>query len=236
MSATFPPRQALVFAALAMLAPALGACSAARTETTGSVYPSDFRDRHPIVLGHAPRILDIFVEGPRGIDARENRDLRAFVDEYRRFGNGPISVQVPSSVPYGGATGAALAHVRAAVGGRVAVSSYVPADPKLASPIRLSFQRLQAKVGTQCGLWPQDLGVADYEYNESNQPYWNLGCATQSNIAAQIADPVDLVRGRQMTAPDTGRRMYNIEQLRKGADPSTTYKTESTSVKAGVSQ
>lgn len=224
-----------LIAALAVLAPALAACTA-HTDTTGSVYPTDVRDRHPMVLGHAPRILDIFVDGPRGIGPRENADLQAFLAEYRRYGNGPLSAQVPTGTAYGAATRAALARVTSAAGGRVSVSSYSPSDPALASPIRLSFQRLQAKVGTQCGLWPQDLGVADYDYNEKNQPYWNLGCAMQSNVASQIADPVDLVRGRQLTPPDTGRRMYNIESLRKGSDPSTQYKNEGTSVKQGIGQ
>lgn len=225
----------LAFAALAAIAQALGAC-ANRAETTGSTYPDDFRERHPIVLGHGARVLDVFVEGARGVQAREEQDLQAFFAEYRRFGNGPVTAQVPVGVPYVGATRAALARIRAAAGGRLSVSSYTPADPTLASPIRLSFQRLQAKVGSTCGLWPQDLGVADYEFNQSNQPYWNLGCAVQSNVASQIADPVDLVRGRQPTPPDTQRRQYNVEQLRRGQDPATQYKTDTTSVRQGISQ
>lgn len=225
----------MAYATLAALAPALGAC-ANRADTTGSTYPADVRERHPIVLGHGARVLDVFVEGARGVQPRGEQDLQAFFAEYRRYGNGPMTAQVPVGVPYEAATRAALARIRGAAAGPISVSSYSPADPALASPIRLSFQRLQAKVGSTCGLWPQDLGVSDYEYNQSNQPYWNLGCAVQSNVASQIADPVDLVRGRQPTAPDTGRRMYNIEQLRKGQDPTTQFKTDTTSVRQGISQ
>jgi type IV pilus biogenesis protein CpaD/CtpE len=40
----------------------------------------------------------------------------------------------------------------------------------------------------------------------AGRPYWNLGCAMQSNVASQIADPVDLVRGRQEGRIDTASR------------------------------
>lgn len=229
-------RPAAIIAAMVALAPALAGCNTHRAEATGSVYPTDFRDRHPIVLAHAPRVLDVFVEGTRGFDERERADVAAFIAEYRRYGNGPIAAQVPAGTKLEGATRTALGRIRATAGGRLAVSSYIPDDPKIASPIRLSFHRLQARVAGTCGLWPQDLGVEDYQFNESNKPYWNLGCASQSNFAAQIADPVDLVRGRQTTPPDTGRRMQNIEKLRQGQDPSTTYKTDGTSVRSGVGQ
>jgi pilus assembly protein CpaD len=96
----------------------------------------------------------------------------------------------------------------------------------VASPIRLSFRRLQAKVAGKCGLWPQDLGVSDYGFNVRNEPYWNLGCSTQSNFAAQIVDPVDLVRGRAEGRIDTLRRGKDIDNLRQGKDPSTQWRQD----------
>jgi pilus assembly protein CpaD len=218
-------RAATVLALLAM-APALGGCFANR-EATGSIYPTDLRDRHPIVLTNAPRVLDIFVEGPSGVDARERTDLRAFMAEYSRYGTGPVTAQVPTGAELGGATRQALAAIRSSAGGRLSVVSYRPIDPALASPIRLSFVRLQAKVSDRCGLWPKDLGVSDAESNFRNEPYWNFGCAMQSNVAAQVADPVDLVRGRPETPPDTIRRMGNIGKIREGNDPSTNYRQDS---------
>lgn len=237
MSATSRLRRpALAIAALGALAPALGGCVSDTTASLQPAYPSDYRDRHPIVLGQGTRVLDLFADARGGLSPRQADDLAAFLSENRRTGSGTLVAQVPAGTEDGAATGAALARIRAAAGGRMAVSRYSPTDPTVASPIRLSFRQLQAKVGSECGLWPVDLGVSDFAFSESNQQYWNLGCATQSNFANQIADPVDLVRGRQMTKPDTGRRMYNIEKLRTGNDPSTTYKAEGTSVRSGVSQ
>jgi pilus assembly protein CpaD len=210
---------------LAALTPALGGCFADR-EVTGSVYPTDVRDRHPITLTDAPQSLDIFVQGTNGIDPRQTADLRVFMAEYRRYGQGSLVAQVPASAANAAGTRQALAAIRESAGGQLSVSSYRPVNLAVASPIRLSFVRLQAKVTDRCGMWPQDLGVTDTKFDWSNRPYWNFGCAMQSNVAAQTADPLDLVRGRSEVPPDTIRRMGNIDKLRQATDPSTNYRQD----------
>ncbi|MDB5591294.1 CpaD family pilus assembly protein [Enterovirga sp.] len=227
------PRLAALLLAAAL--PALAGCQS-RGETTGSLYPSDYRDRHPIMLTDGARVLDLFVEGPNGLVARGRQDVSDFLAEYRRYGSGALIAQVPAGHGTNPNTRRALQAVGEAAGGRLAVESYQPADPAVASPIRLTFRRLQAKVASKCGLWPHDLGVSDAGFAGRNEQYWNLGCATQSNLASQVADPVDLVRGRHQTPPDTGRRMYNFGQVRQGQDPSTDYKQQATSVSQGISQ
>ena len=120
-------------------------------------------------------------------------------------------------------------------GREITVTGYAVAAPTLASPIRLSFQRMQAKVADACGLWPQDLGTSNFAIDYNNRPSWNLGCATQSNVAAQVADPVDLVRGRPEGRIDTVKRVRDIGQLRDGKDPSTTWRQDGqTAVKSQV--
>jgi pilus assembly protein CpaD len=217
-------RRALGIALLAGLAPALGGCFTDRA-VTGSVYPHDYRERHPIALVDTARSLDLFAVGANGLDYRQANDLRAFLNEYRRFG-GTIAVQIPVGTDEIGATREVVAAIRESAGARLAMSTYHPMNRAVASPIRLSFQRLQAKVSDRCGLWPQDLGVSDAAFNLKNEPYWNFGCSVQANVAAQVADPVDLVRGRQETPPDTAKRMQNIGKLRSGSDPSTRYRQD----------
>lgn len=224
---------AIVLAAAAL--PALGGCQT-RSEITGSIAPLDYRDRHPIVLTDGARVLDVFVEGTGGLSTRGREDLADYLDEYRRLGSGILLVQVPAGAGTNPNTRRALETIRAAAGGRISVAPYPPTDPAVASPIRLTFKRLQAKVASQCGLWPDDLGVSDYEKSWRNEQYWNFGCATRSTFAAQVADPVDLVRGRRETPPDVGRRMYNFGQIRKGEDPSTNWKQQNSSVSQGISQ
>ena len=209
----------------------LAACGADRA-VIGSIYPHDYRQRHPIVLAEGARTLDVFVNAAQGLDPRQREDVIAFAVEYRRYGQGPLAAQIPAGS--GAEIGAhrTLEAIREALdaggvpGGHLAVSTYLVADPRAASAIRLSFPRLKAKVASKCGLWPHDLGVSNIRSDLSNAPYWNQGCALQTNVAAQVADPVDLVRGRQEGRIDTLRRAKDIENIRQGKDPSTQYRSD----------
>ncbi|AWN44244.1 CpaD family pilus assembly protein [Methylobacterium durans] len=228
------PRTPLALAAVTVLAALLGACRAERVATTGSLAPVDYRARHPIALTDGTRSLDVFPTGMGHLDPRQSADVDAFLLEFRRYGRGRLVVDVPRGVsPAAGASvERTVASIRrlGAEGGvppeAVVMTGYAVAAPRLAAPIRLSFQRMEAKVTSQCGLWPRDLGVSDPAYSLSNEPSWNLGCATQSNVASQVADPVDLVRGRTEGRIDTVRRVKGITDLRDGKDPSTTWRQD----------
>ena len=220
--------------AVLLVAGLLGACRADRVATTGSTYPIDVRTRHPIVLADGERTLDIFPTGIGHIDPRQRADLEAFLTEYRRYGRGVLLVEMPRGVSPGLAgpverTGAAIRHLAVEMGvpaRGLQLTAYPIANPTLAAPLRLSFQRMQAKVADKCGLWPRDLGVSDVRADWSNEPTWNLGCATQANFAAQVADPIDLVRGRPEGRIDSVRRTQDIGQLREGKDPSTQWRQD----------
>ncbi len=53
----------------------------------------------------------------------------------------------------------------------------------------------------------------------TNEPYWNFGCSSQATLAAQVADPIDLVRSRNEGRPDIAKRMGAITKIRDGRDP-----------------
>lgn len=237
------PTRSTSFLALGFVAIALGACHGNRAETTGSIYPSDVRERHPYVLRDGTRTLDVFPTGAGHLDPRQAADIDGFLLEFRRYGRGVLALDIPRGGAPGTAasverTAAAIRRIAADNGvapGAVAIAVYPIANPGLAAPLRLSFRAMQAGVADRCGVWPQDLGVADATFNLRNEPYWNLGCSLRANVAAQAADPIDLVRGRQDGRIDTVRRMQVIDKLRTGNDPSTTWKQDGTaSVKSGV--
>jgi pilus assembly protein CpaD len=237
------PRLGSVLAACAL--GALASACKSDPATTGGIDISDYRARHPIVLADGTRSLDVFPTGIGHLDPRQTADIDAFMLEYRRYGRGVLLMEVPRGVPPAQVsaverTAAALSRLggQNGVGAReIAVTGYAVAAPSLAAPIRLSFQRMQAKVADQCGLWPQDLGTASFVYDYSNRPSWNLGCAMQSTVAAQVADPVDLVRGRPEGRIDTVKRVRDIGQLRDGKDPSTTWRQDGqNAVKSQVGQ
>jgi pilus assembly protein CpaD len=222
-------RLALRLGAVAVLALLASACSRYKhyADLTGSL-PTDVRDRHPIVLQEAPRSIDIYGNGPQ-LDARQQDDLRAFAAEYRQHGRSHIIIETPSG---SGRAAATLGQIRAQLsaagvhGGNIQVRGYPAPDYTVAAPIRLSFAKLQARVPHACGHWPEDLGASNGAFTSSNRPYWNFGCAYQTGIAAQVADPLDLDRGRPEGRIDTQRRLNVIEKLRQGQDPTTQYRQQ----------
>lgn len=227
-------------AALVAMAAALAAC-ANKGDTTASLASADVRERHPIVLRDAPRSLDIFVGRSGGrLDARQAEDVAEFAREFRRSGRGGLVAQVPTGTRREMAAHDTLNGIRAALAhggvspGVLSVRTYPVADPGLASPIRLTFASLQAGLPHSCGEWPTDLGVSSYKTDASNAPYWNFGCSSQATLAAQVADPIDLVRSRSEGRPDIAKRMGAIAKIREGKDPSTQYRQETPQINSAV--
>jgi pilus assembly protein CpaD len=101
------------------------------------------------------------------------------------------------------------------------VRGYQASSSSLAS-IKINYSKLVAHAGP-CGLWPNDLGpAADPSYGD-NRPYWNLGCASQRNLAAMVDNPADLVQPRGEAPAYAARRAVAIDKYRKGENPSGTY-------------
>ncbi len=137
--------------------------------------------------------------------------------------------------PDGATSRLGVAEVRRAlaangVGGSVYVGTYPVTDPGLAAPIRLSFRGIKAKTANRCGDWPADLASGASLEGWQNQTYWNFGCANQTTLAAQVADPRDLVSPRGETASDIEIRMRGINKVRQGADPATTWQTKQSNI------
>lgn len=223
-----------------MLALTLSAC-AKKSEITDSIVPSDVRERHPIVLRDAPQSLDVFIgRAGAGLDSRQAEDVAAFAGEYRRRGRGGLVAQVPTGMQREIAARDTLESIRRALArggvspGTLSVRTYPVQDPGLASPIRLTFASLQAAVPHDCAQWPDDAGVSSWKSDASNKSLWNFGCANQALLAAQVADPIDLVRSRSEGRADIAKRMNAIGKLREGKDPSTQYRQETPQINSTV--
>jgi pilus assembly protein CpaD len=216
----------------------LGAC-ALSLSACGMDYASndvpdagDYHQRHPIILAQAPTSVDIFPVGG-GVDSLSVAKIRAFAERYRELGSGQITILAPSGRYEGRSY--VVNEIRrtlyaSGVRGYVSVGSYRVADPTLAAPVRLVFQGLVAKVPSRCGQWPSDLASGSSIEGWKNTSYENFGCATQSVLAAQVDDPRDLAQSRASSPPDEEMRLRAIGDVRKGQDPGTDWKTQTTTI------
>jgi len=212
------------------LAASLAGCYSTQ-RVTEVPYPEDYHQRHPITLKEREHTVEVFVGRNRGgLSAGQRADVLAFAQEWRHESTSGIIVDVPHSRLIDRASAESMREVQsifAASGvprNAIYMRPYNATDPTLAS-IKLNYAKLSADAGP-CGLWPHDLGVSfDQTYTE-NRAYWNLGCASQRNLAAMVVNPADLVQPRGETPAYTPRRSAAIDKYRKGENPSGTYGPE----------
>ena len=98
-------------------------------------------------------------------------------------------------------------------GGRLQIAHYHASEPGSA-PIKLVYAKLQAQTPSKCGYESEDVVQTRFSANSQNVPAHNFGCTYQRNLAAQVADPRDLVRARQDGPVDVNKRLAGIERLR----------------------
>lgn len=92
--------------------------------------------------------------------------------------------------------------------GRVLVMAYDAPDPR--APVLAGFETLQARV-PNCAA-----AVGSLTGSFSNQTPVGFGCAVTANMAAQIANPNDIVAPRAMTPTDSARRTRVYDRYRLG--------------------
>ena len=229
MTTTSADRRRSVRIALALtgLSVMLGACNTTGEITTQTV-PTDYRQRHPIAVQEGKKSIVIFVGKARGgLSAAQYSDVAGVARDWVREGTGSVVVDVPVDTANSRAAAATYREIHSvlASGGvpsrAIVQHPYRPEDPGLLPTIRLSYSRIAAVAGP-CGLWPEDIGpnILDPGYNE-NRPYFNLGCASQRNLAAMIDNPADLEQPRSEAPAYTARRDIAFERYRKGTAIST---------------
>ncbi len=201
---------------LVLSAAMLAGCASKDAVTTSSI-PDDYRTRHPIVLTEAEHTLDVPVaSGDRSLTLPMRDNIRGFAQDYKSKSKGTVQIMLPQGSANAGAAAALRKQVRATLVNEgvpnklIIETAYGAAGQGDAAPIRLAFVSTTAKTNT-CGQWPEDLTLNTME----NRQYYNFGCATQANLAAQIANPMDLVGPRGMTPIDAERRATAIQDYRE---------------------
>jgi pilus assembly protein CpaD len=209
-------------ATLISVAAVLASCAARPDRVTTSSIPDDYRTRHPITLAEVQHTLDVPIGSGENRLTTPLRDLvRGFAQDYIALSKSTVSVAIPAGSANAGAAHAVRNEIRKVLveagvkPNRVVLTNYEPASASASAPVRLSFVAVTAITG-DCGQWPTDLfgpSVVD------NTNWENFGCASQQNLAAQIANPADLVGPRGMTPIDAQRRAEVISIYRTDGNP-----------------
>jgi pilus assembly protein CpaD len=206
-----PPALGVIATILAL---GLAAGCAKRDSITVGAVPDDYRTNHPIVISEQSDVLDVPVGMDQGaITTAQRVSVEGFIANYDRSASSMVTIMVP----HGSANEAIAAGVASDIAQlirksgvpqyRVATVAY-SAQPGSAAPIRVSYNVMKASTG-KCGRWPADLTD-----NADNRHYANFGCSYQNNLAAQIANPADLLGPRKPGDIDAERRGIIIEDYR----------------------
>lgn len=185
------------FALAALAGVALAGC-AAKPSAGLNVAPSSYQTRHPIVVDASPTNLDLpagnqkthFTPGMKSA-------IAGFAIDYRRSGGKGIDVLVPAGSSNEASASHIARHARATLkkagipSSHIRTRSYKALSAEQPGHVRLTFTAIKARVASECGVWPTDVGSGFENVN-----YENFGCASQQNLAAIIADPNDLISPR----------------------------------------
>lgn len=199
----------------------LSGCANRDSITVGSV-PDDYRTNHPIMISEKVEKLDL----PVGVDARamtqsQRVTLLGFLDGYDKSAAPALTIMAPAGSANENAAAAAardfarLATKNGVHSSRIVMASYQAQASEVSPPVRVSYAKLRAHTD-QCGRWPEDI----LESSE-NRHYANFGCSYQNNLAAQMANPADLLGPRKQTSIDAANRSRVISDYREFGNAST---------------
>lgn len=174
--------------------------------------------RHPIMVTQKPTTMALRVgRGSYGLSPHQRAQVLSFIERYQGLdaGNTRMIIEAPSGSANEVASMQAVAEIRALMGeagfdpAKVGIEA-VQANGDPQAPIKISYLRYVAE-GPECGKWPSNLAES-----AANLNYPNLGCATQANFAAMIANPADLVKPRASTPRSAERETLIWDKYVKG--------------------
>jgi len=206
-------RTLLVAAAFSLAALCLGACASAPKKPAAPSRAAQAVNPLELYPLKADATTDKIALAPHeaGLSPAQTEAVKQLAVRRVKTSGGVITL----SLPHGAADPAVAARTADFVQALLAVegapaqrSTYESTDPK--APLLVSFDYEKAEIA-KCG---KDWG--DLSKTSDNLDYDNFGCAVTANMAAQIANPNDLVRPRIEDAPDAERRMTVLDKYRAG--------------------
>jgi pilus assembly protein CpaD len=178
----------------------------------------DPSQRHPIMVSQQPALLTVRVaRGAQGLSPSQRAQVIGFLERYRAVdaGNSKLLIEAPSGTSNEVSAMQAVAEVRHLIyemgfdQTSLLIEAY-RAGKDQQPPVRISYLRFFAEA-PPCGAWPTNL--AD---SADGLTYPNLGCATQRNFAAMVANPADLLGPRTPTPASAEKRDAQWTKYIKG--------------------
>jgi len=194
----------LLAAPAALLALALGACD--RPDDYMALTLSRPETRHTI--GFASRTEALLVEVPpesHGLSANQEADVWQFIARYKIESNGELRISTSASPREHAIASAALRDVRELAReqgvppGKVLVGRHNP-GPRSARAVKIAYDKPVA-LPPECGDWSEDIGRTRERLH-----YPQFGCATQRNLALNVANSRDLQRPQNEEPGSAERR------------------------------
>lgn len=213
-------KAALVSCPLGMLA--LSACATSKQPDVED-HVQKVVDERTILDAFRPEVYQeearIAIYGTNGsLNPKEAAMLKDFAENYITVGRGNIVISYPQSGPQNGSnlvTEVQRQLYNAGVGFKnINVGSFQSAGNGNREPLIVSFIQYKAKE-VDCVPWTQ----IDPRKTAKNSTTVNFGCATNSNLAAMVADPGDFLGDREIDKDDAARTQVGIEKYRKGELP-----------------
>lgn len=190
-------------------------------------------DRHEIGVTQHTEYLEVLLD-PRDTQLRlgEVAKVRGFLNQYADVGHGPLVVSMPKHANNPQLAVGAVSEIRqmaweAGISYEDMLGAAYDASAQGKTPIVMAFKTFKA-VAPDCKSL-SEINIAD---GTSNSDLPTLGCAIRTNMAAMIAEPADLLGGRELSEGDKVRRGAQLTLWQQGQ---TTAATRSDAESAVVS-
>jgi pilus assembly protein CpaD len=171
---------------LLAMSPTLAACSSGELALDDTYVASTHYERYPIEVTKAPVKLQVSSRYGTLQSAQIN-----MISGFARSARNSSSSRITISRPSGGGASSKVARetyqllVQSGISPGMIVQKTYPGSSK--GTVQISYLRSVA-VTKECGDWSSDL-----TNTSNNEPYPNLGCSVQSNIAAMVVNPDNFV-------------------------------------------
>jgi pilus assembly protein CpaD len=148
----------------------------------------------------------LFAPGSAAIAPSERTTLDAFVEDRRAVVSGITLSSGTSPI-----AARRLANVSKALDAMGVVHTVAMPNPNFTADAVLVAATREIPVPPACPHW-----TLVGQYDPSNAPSTDLGCANATNLYLMVADPRDLVRGRDLGPADAQPGMRAVEAYRTG--------------------